>query len=174
MIFGYGVVSGAIIIGAMILTLGLVDKQGSLPILQIVGYLIMFAALMVIFVGIKRYRDRELGGVIRFGTAMLLGLGISAVAGVIYVAVWEVNLAATDFAFIDEYTEAAIEGQVAAGVTGTELEAYRAEMETFKEEYRIPVRRLPMTFLEIFPVGLLITLVSAALLRNSDFLPKAG
>ena len=40
----------------------------------------MIVALSVIFLGVKRYRDQELGGVIRFGTAFMLGLGIAAVA----------------------------------------------------------------------------------------------
>ena len=47
-------------------------------------------------------------------------------------------------------------------------------MERLREQYANPVFRLPITFLEIFPVGLLITLVSAGLLRNSELLPAVG
>ncbi len=139
-----------------------------------VGYLIMIVALSMIFVGIKRYRDRELGGVIKFGTAIFLGLGITLVASVIYVAVWEVNLELTDHAFIDQYTESIIAGKQAEGVEGAELEALTAEMATLKQRYANPLFRVPMTFLEIFPVGLLISLLAAAVLRNSRFLPAAA
>ena len=74
-----------------------------------VGYLVLVLALSLIFFGVKRLRDRELGGVIRFVPALLAGLGISAVAGVIYVIGWEITLAVTDYAFIDSYSQAAIE-----------------------------------------------------------------
>jgi DNA-binding CsgD family transcriptional regulator len=60
------------------------------------------------------------------------------------------------------------------GVSGAELEKLRAEMETMKQRYASPVHRLPITFLEIFPVGLLISLISASLLRNPRLLPAAA
>lgn len=96
---------------------------------------------------------------------------MTLVASVIYVAAWEVNLTLTDYSFIDDYTESVIAGKEAAGVAGSELEAAVEEMTQLKERYANPLFRLPITFLEIFPVGLLITLVSAALLRRSSFLP---
>ena len=138
------------------------------------GYLVMVVALSLIFVGIKRYRDHELGGAIRFGTAMLVGLGIAAVASVIYVGLWEINLSLTDHAFIEDYTSSLIAGREADGVEGEELAALVAEMEVMKERYANLLIRLPMTFLEIFPVGLGVALVAAAVLRNSHVLPAKG
>ncbi len=171
----YGVITGAVIIASMLLGLSLAGEDGEGgPFQEWVGYLIMIVALSMIFVGIKRYRDRELGGVIKFGTAVLLGLGITLVASVIYVAVWEVNLELTDHAFIDQYTESIIAGKQAEGASGAELEALTAEMATLKQRYANPLFRVPMTFLEIFPVGLLISLLAAAVLRNSRFLPAAA
>ena len=81
----------------------------------------MVLALSLIFFGVKRLRDRELGGVIRFVPALLAGLGISAVAGVIYAIGWEITLAATDFAFIDSYSNAAIEAARAKGASPAEV-----------------------------------------------------
>ena len=170
----YGVVSGAVIIGSMILSLSLAMESDSMKGLEVLGYLIMVVALSVIFVGIKRYRDRELGGVIKFGTAIRLGLGISLVAGLIYVVAWEANLFLTDYAFIDEYTQSVLAEKEAAGLTGAELAETVAEMEELKGRYANPFFRLPMTFLEIFPAGLLITLIAAAVLRNSRFMPATA
>lgn len=167
----YGLISGAIVIASMIFSLAVAGDGNHIAALQWAGYLIMIVALTMIFVGIKRYRDQTLGGVIRFGTAFLLGLGISAVAGVVYVAVWEVNLAITDHAFIHEYAANVIDLKKEAGINGEALDAVVAEMDEMKENYAKPWFRLPMTFMEIFPVGLLISLISAAVLRNQKVLP---
>jgi hypothetical protein len=88
--------------------------------------------------------------------------------------VWEIYLAMTDYAFIEQYVQGVIAGKEAAGVSGPELEAVVESMENMQRQYSNPLFRLPMTFLEIFPVGLLITLVSAAILRNSKALPAGS
>jgi hypothetical protein len=170
-IFVYGSIAGFVVICSILLGLALSGGEETLHAQQWLGYLIMLIALSMIFLGIKRYRDRHLGGVIRFGTATVLGLGIAAVAGVIYVAVWEIYLAVTDYAFIGQYAEAVIAAKEAEGASGTELQGVVDNMESMQRQYANPLFRLPMTFLEIFPVGLLITLVSAAILRNSKALP---
>jgi hypothetical protein len=146
-------------------------EPGSAATSHFTGYLIMVLALSLVFLGVKRLRDRELGGAIRFVPALLAGLGISAVAGVIYVIGWEITLAVTDFAFVDSYSNAAVEAARAKGASAAEVEAVIAKMDEFRRQYANPFFRLPVTFIEIFPVGLLISLVSAALLRNSRFLP---
>lgn len=166
----YGVISGAIIIGVItfgVTTSGGGDFSGS----QAFGYLIMLLGLSLIFFGVKRYRDRDLGGVIKFMPALLLGLAISAVAGVAYVAVWEAYLASSGYSYINDYTAGVIEAKKASGTTGAELDALISDMENMTANYAKPYFRLPMTFLEIFPVGLIVSLISAALLRNPKILP---
>lgn len=155
-------------------TRALAGSEGLMQVLEWLGYLVMIIALSMIFIGIKRYRDQELGGVIRFGTAALLGLGITAVASVVYVVAWELNLVMTDYAFIHDYTASIIASEEAAGVAGAELEQVVAEMESLKQQYASPLYRVPMTFLEIFPVGLVITLLSALLLRNPRIAPATA
>ncbi len=135
------------------------------------GYLIMLAALSLIFVGVKRYRDHDLGGVIKFLPAFLMGLGISAVAGLMYVIGWEITLALTQYKFTDDYANAMVEAARAKGASGEALQRAIAEAEDFRRQYADPFFRLPMTFIEIFPVGVLVSLISAALLRNARFLP---
>ena len=174
MILVYGAIAGAVIIGSMILSLAVAGTEENMPMLEWVGYLIMIVALSIIFVGIKKYRDQELGGVIKFGSAFWVGLGITAVASLVYVLAWEVNLSVTDYAFIDDYTQSVLDAREAEGVTDEALTEVRLEMEQLKERYQKPLFRLPMTFMEIFPVGLLITIISAAILRNSKVLPAAA
>ena len=166
----YGAITGLVVIGSMIL--GMLSANGEIPAYaELVGYLIMLIALSVIFVAIKQYRDKELGGVIRFSQAALLGIGISAVAGVAYVIVWEIYLNVSDYVFIHDYAAAILAETKAAGATDAEYAAKVAEMEAMKVDYANPLKRLPMTFIEIFPVGLLVSLIAAAILRNSRVLP---
>lgn len=170
----YGSVAGAVIILSMLLGIYLLGDDDSKYFSVWLGYLTMIVALSCIFVGIKRYRDQQLGGVIRFGTAFFLGLGISVVAGIAYVISWEAHLALTDYAFIGEYTAHIIEQKTAAGLSGVELDKLVAEMEAMKQQYGNRLFRLPMTFLEIFPVGLLISIISAAVLRKPNVLPASN
>lgn len=147
----YGALSGTIII-AVILS-GMLLAPDS-PIFSSVwfGYLVMFVAMTFIFVGVKRYRDIEKGGVIRFLPALLMGLAIGVVAVIAYVLIWEIYLAATHYAFIDRY------------FSGPEMAAWR-------DWYSNPLNRAWMTALELAPVGLVMALFSAALLRNPRLLP---
>jgi len=150
----FGLAAGLIVALPMFIGLAF-GKPGSFSHSVVFGYSLMLLAFSLIIVGVKRYRDRVGGGVIRFLPALGIGLGISAVAGVIYVAGWEITLAATDYAFIKDYA-------------ATLEPARRA---TFEAQYANPLFRLPMTFTEIFPVGVLVSLVAAGLLRNSRVLP---
>ncbi|MEL6875184.1 MAG: DUF4199 domain-containing protein [Pseudomonadota bacterium] len=168
--FVYGIVSGTIVILSMLLGIVTSDGEGFWSS-ELFGYLIMLIALSMIFVGIKRHRDQELGGVIRFLPAFGLGLAISAIAAVMYVFVWEMYLLSSDYAFIHQYAAGVIENAKASGVTGDALDQVIADTNQMTENYGKPWYRWPITFLEIFPVGFLISLVSAALLRNPKLLP---
>lgn len=169
----YGGLSGLVVIAAMIAGLTFGDTVGFLAS-EWVGYLIMLIAFSLIFMGIKRYRDGELGGVISFGRAVLIGVIIALVAGIAYVITWEIYLAFSGNQFIDGYIAGLIEADRAAGISGAALEAKIAEYNAMAEGYANPLFRVPMTFLEIFPVGLVVSLVSAAILRKSEVLPARG
>ena len=165
-ILTYGLVSGVIIILGMIATI-VFSNQHSVWL----GYLIMLVGLSSILMAVKSHRDKALGGVIKFWPAFLLGLGVAVVAGIAYVLIWEVYMALTHYTFMDNYAAAMLAKQKAAGVSAAEYAKLAAEMEKMKVQYANPLFRMPMTFAEIFPVGLLVALVSAALLRNPKFLP---
>ncbi len=160
----YGVISGLVIIVINTLSLELGIGQAWL------GFLVMFIAFSAIFVAVKQCRDETLGGVIRFGTGFLVGLGITVIASLVYVLVWELYLALTDYAFIDAYIDSIVESRQSGGASQAELAATIAETETIRQQYTNPLFRLPMTFVEVFPVGVLISLISAFILRDSKTL----
>lgn len=169
-ILTYGVIAG-LLVGVPLSIFTLTAGHNMVEHGMLVGYTIMLVALSTIFVAIKRYRDRELGGVIRFWPAFGLGLGISFVAGLIYVLAWEASCAIAHADFATAYANGIIAQQKAAGASAAQIAKTTAEMAQFKVQYANPLFRLPMTFLEIFPVGVLVSLVAAALLRNRRFLP---
>ena len=166
----YGAIAGVLVGTPLFLLTVVVGDHLPAPWGAVVGYLTMLIALSTVFVAIKRYRDRELGGVIGFWRAFALGLGISCVAGVIYVLVWEAAMVAAGLDFGAAYSHALIEHKKAAGVSGEALAKFVAEMEQFQRDYANPWFRLPMTFTEIFPVGVIVSLVAAGLMRNPRFL----
>ncbi len=167
----WGTVAG-LIVGSILFatTVAMADRPPSMTIGMALGYMSMLIALSAIFVGVKRHRDETLGGVIRFWPAFAMGLGISLVASVFYVLAWEAALVATGVDYGAKFADHLIQERKAAGVGAAELAKYVAEMERFKAQYADPLFRLPMTFTEIFPVGVLVSLISAALLRKPDFL----
>ena len=168
-ILSYGTVAG--LIAGVSLSVLTVASHTPTSYGMVLGYLTMLIALSAVFAAIKRHRDADLGGVIRFWPALGLGLGISVVAGVFYVLAWEVTQTVTHMDFASDYARLVIEEQRAKGVSGEALAKFTAEMERFKVDYANPLYRLPMVFAEIFPVGVLVSLVSAGLLRNSRFFP---
>ncbi len=165
----YGGIAGAIAISVITTTIAL--DLPSHATSMVVGYLVMLTALSLIFVGVKRYRDIECGGIIRFGRAFTLGLGMAVVAGLIYAIGWEVYVGISGHDYMAEYTASVLDGMRAEGAAPEAIAARAAEMRDFSESFRNPLFRMPLIFIEIFPVGLLVALVTAALLRNPKLLP---
>lgn len=170
-----GVIAGLIVAVPMILvTLTLGDKAPTGNMGLVIGYTTMLVALSVIFPALKRQRDVVNGGVIKFLPAFLMGLGISAVAGVLYVLAWEATLAISGMDFGALYAEHLVEAAKARGASEAEIAAERVKAEDFAKMYANPLFRMPITFTEILPVGLIVSLISALLLRNSRFMPARG
>jgi hypothetical protein len=167
----YGVIAGLVVAVPMVWLMLILTEETAPENGALYGYLTMIVALTAVFVGIKHYRDKVLGGVIRFWRALLVGLGISAVASMVYVIGWELSLALTEFDFSEAYSQAMLDAARADGATVAELERVAADAEAFATLYANPLFRVSITFIEMFPVGIVISLISAGLLRNSRFLP---
>ncbi|WP_118856816.1 DUF4199 domain-containing protein [Sphingomonas mesophila] len=166
----YGLIAGLVLI-AFITVIGLLHDKVDFVATMTFGFAVMLVALSFVFVGVKRYRDIEQGGVIRFGKAFALGLAIALIAALIYVLAWEAYLAITDYRFMEDYAARSLADAREAGKSATDLAAMRAEFDKLIVQYDNPAYRMPMTFVEIAPVGLIVALVSAALLRNPRLLP---
>jgi hypothetical protein len=172
----YGLIAGVIVAIPMLAYWLSLPADAILPpatTMMVATYAVMLVALTLVFVGIKQYRDRVLGGVIRFGPALLVGLAISAIAGLCYAFAWEICRIFGRFDFTAMYATTFVEEARARGADAAGMAAAAEQAAQFTQMYANPLFRIPMTFLEIFPVGVLVTLISAALLRNSRFMPVA-
>jgi hypothetical protein len=163
--FIYGGIAGVVAIAAIVAGMQLGNHS------MWFGYLAMLVSLSLIFVGVKRYRDVECGGVIGFGRAFAVGLAIAIVAGLVYVAGWETYQALSGIDFMADYSAGTIAEMRANGASEREIAASTAELRELSANYDNPLFRLPMVFAEIFPVGLIVALGSAAVLRNPRALP---
>jgi hypothetical protein len=165
----YGVISGVIVVLGMVINISVVSDHGAMG--MVAGYLSMLVALIFVFVGVKRYRDVHLGGVIGFGKAFGVGLGIGLVSALFYILGWEVYMWRTGGTFMTDYIAQSIEDMRAAGKPAAEIARFSSEIGAMAEQYKNPLFRMALTLTEILPVALLVSLVSAALLRKSSFMP---
>jgi hypothetical protein len=165
----YGPAGGAIAIALLISTMFLPGLNGLWSMAA--GYLAMLIGLTAIFLAIKQQRDETQGGVIGFFPALGMGLAISFIAGIVYALGWEIYMAATHDDFGAQYAQMIVAHAKAHHASGAALAKAMAEAADFQRQYANPFYRLSQTFIEIFPVGVLVSLISAALLRNSRFMP---
>jgi hypothetical protein len=168
-IWKYGIFAGVILAVLMFLTIPFVDTIGDMGI--VLGYTTMLIGFMMIFFGIRAYRDGEGGGKVTFGRAFLIGLAITAIGSLCYVGAWEVVSKNFMPDFADKYSARIMAKARADGMPETELAATQKKMEEFAKSYKNFWFRVPMTLLEPLPVGLILSLVASGMLRRG---PRAS
>ena len=161
----FGLIAGAILSVMMLLTLPFHDQIG-FDKGYIIGYTTMVLAFLMIFVGVKTYRDTVAGGKVTFGQAFKVGLLIMLVASVCYVVTWEVIYYTISPDYLDKYASYSIEKLKQSGASAEVIAAKTQEMAKFKVMYQNPLVNIAFTLLEPLPVGLLFTLVAAAVLSR--------
>ena len=169
----YGLIAGTIVAAMMLITMPLYNS-GTLNIDngELVGYTTMVIALSMIFFGIKSYRDNYANGSISFGKGFKVGILITLIASAMYGLAWEIPYSNFGDEFTKKMTERYMEEMKADGASTEEIQKAREEWTSFNEMYKNLAFRFAFTALvEIFPVGLGITLLSAAILRKKEFLP---
>src|ERR1700735_754677 len=161
----FGLIAGVIISVLMGGSLLIANKIGNLHSM-VLGYTIMVASFLLIYFGIRSYRDNILAGQISFGRAFACGILITLITTVCYVAMWEVLYFNFMPHFMDSYFAAQIHKVQSSGLDPAATAARVAAIEHSQQLYQNPLVNMAYTFMEPFPVGLIIPLVSAAILRR--------
>ena len=161
----FGLIAGAILSAMMLLTIPFMDQIG-FDRAAIVGYTTMVVAFRLVWFGVKSYRDNVAGGQVSFGRAFGAGLLITLIATVCYVISWQIvyHFFVPDFA--ESYGAYAVEQARLAGASAERIAEITSEMASFADAYKRPLVNVSYTFLEPLPVGLPLTLISAALLSR--------
>lgn len=168
----FGLISGVIAGLLMWVLMGSVNSGTvNFDMGMIWGYATMIIALSLVFFGIKSYRDNH-GGHISFLKGLQVGIMISLVSALCYAASWEIYYPRVGDEFIRKFNTYYLDKMKASGASDAEIENQRIESEQFAEQYRNVFVRFTVTMLEILPVGVIVTLLSAALLRKRELLPE--
>ena len=135
---------------------------------MLIGYASMLIAFSMVFVGIKNYRDKYNDGLITFGKAFKIGFYIVLIASTIYVVSWLIDYFFFIPDFGDKYAAHMLEQLKASGASTAEIEKQTAEMAKFSQMYKNPFFNAMMTYMEILPVGLIVTLISSLILKRKS------
>lgn len=165
----YGLTAGALVSSLMLVGVhyfshceGTVDYGTSM----LIGYASMLISFSLVFVGIRNYRDKYNDGVISFGRAFRIGSLIVLIASTIYVAAWLVDYFFFIPDFLEKYSAHTLEQLKASGASQAEIDKQAKEMASFGKMYQNPFFNAMMTYVEILPVGLIVTLISSLILKR--------
>ena len=161
----YGLIAGAVLAGTMLATLPFHDAIGNEGGM-LIGYTTMVLAFLLIYFGVRSYRDNVAGGRIGFGKALAVGALIGLVASACYVATWEAVYYGGKSDYIEKYQERELEKARRNGESESQIAAKKAEMEKFAEMYKNPLFNTAVTFMEPLPVALVIALVTAGIVSR--------
>jgi len=164
-ILTFGLISGALSSLMMISTVPFLEKLGG-DKGAVIGYTAIVLSFLLVFFGIRSYRDNVGGGRITFGQGFAVGISITLISCAFYVATWEIIYFNFMPDFMDKYGTHALEKLQAAGASAAVVQAKMAELEKLRVMYKKPLYNMAMTFIEPFPVGLVVTLISAGILRR--------
>ena len=162
----FGLIAGGILSLMMLISMSFMDQIG-FDRAEVIGYTTMVLAFLLVFFGVRSYRDTMTDGTIGFWKAFGVGLLIVAVASACYMVAWEFISYFVVPDFLDKYTAHALAQAQAAGATAEQLAAQAREMERYKALYANPLIHAAITFVEPFPVGIVMSLVSAGILRRA-------
>ncbi|HWQ03237.1 MAG TPA: DUF4199 domain-containing protein [Candidatus Nitrosotenuis sp.] len=164
-----------------VLTYGLISGvfctvmiQGTMPFLEkfsldthaIIGYTSLVLSTLLIYFGVRSYRDNVAGGRLTFGKGFVVGILIVLISSTLYVATWQVLYYKFMPDFMDRYAAMMIADAKASGASQEKIEETIQDTEKYKEMYKNPALVIALTYAEVFPIGLLGTLISAAILRR--------
>jgi hypothetical protein len=167
----YGLIAGALVSILMLSTVnylshceGNVDYGTSM----LIGYASMLLAFSLIYIGIRNYRDKYNDGVISFGKAFKTGMMMVLIASTIYVVAWLIDYFFFIPDFMEKYAAQTLAELKASGASQAEMDKETKEMADFARMYKNPLFNAMMTYVEILPVGLIVTLISSLILKRKN------
>lgn len=161
----FGLISGAISSIMMVGTVPFADQIG-FDNGALIGYTAIVLSFMMVFFGIRSYRDNVAGGQMSFSRGFKVGILITLISCVFYVLTWQVLYRTVMSDFGEKYMAYELDKAKTEGASAADLQKQAAEMKKFWEMYQNPLVNVAFTFIEPFPIGLLITLISAGVLRT--------
>lgn len=173
-IFTFGIISGVVASVLMLANLNFMRDYNHGQRALAIGYTVIVLAGLLIYFGIRSYRDNVAGGVISYGRGFAIGIGIALVSSLIYVVVWEIVYFSYMHTFMDSYFTSQVVKVQAAGGTPEAIQAKIAAIRHSQQLYGNVFVNALYTFIEPFPVYLVLTLVSAAILRKKVGAPAAA
>lgn len=165
----FGGVIGAIFTANIAFMMYWMYRNPNLKGNDVVGYAVMVLAFSLIFLGVRNYRNKHLGGSISFGKALKVGAIIALVGSTIYVLAWLVSYYLFVPDFMDVYTEFVLKN-----CSAEELPAKTKEMANFKELYKNPLFVILITYSEVLPIGLVVALITALIVKRSHPVAPTG
>jgi len=167
----FGLISGAMSAALMLVTIPFTDRIGWEKG-EILGYTgIVLSALMVFF-GVRSYRENVEGGRLTFGRAFAVGILITLISSACYVGTWEIVYYKFMPDFADKYAAHLVERAKASGASQQKIDETKRQAKQFKQMYDKPLFNVALTFMEVFPIGLVVTLLSAGILRKKPRAPE--
>ena len=161
----FGLISGAISTLMLSATVPFADQIG-FDKGEYLGYTVIVLSFLMVFFGIRSYRDNVGHGQLTFAKGFTVGILITLISCVFYVVTWEVLYFKFLPGFMDKYSAYMVQKLQASGASSAAIQSQVQQLKKYKEMYDNPFINGAMTFIEPFPIGLVITLISAAVLRK--------
>lgn len=140
------------------------DFEGNM----VLGFAGMILAFSLIFIAVRNYRNKYNGGVVTFGKAFMIGLYISLIASSMYVLTWVIDYYLFVPDFMEKFTDHSMKMAQAKGASPAEMAKAEAQMAWYKDMYKSPVMVVLLTYMEVLPLGLVISLIAALILKRKN------
>jgi len=167
LIFINGIIAGIIVSIMMVISTVVYKCDPNMEPSMVIGYAGMLIAFSFVFIGIRNYRNKQNAGILNFGQAFKIGILISLIASTFYVVSWLIEYYCFFPDFMEKYSAMAIKKiENDPHITSAELAAQVEQMNSMKEMYKNPIWVILFTYAEILPLGIVISLISALILKK--------
>lgn len=162
----YGLISGCVAAILMVCTAFYYRSASDWSGGEVIGYAGILLSMVFVFLGVKAYREQHADQQFGFFKAFQVGLLITLISCTLYVITWLIVYDTLMPDFMDKFVDQTLASLRASGASEAAIQVQAAKMEEYKVMYQNPLIRIALTFMESFPMGLLVTIVSALILKR--------